>query len=155
MSIQKMTEALEDLRRQRADLDRAIGHVEQAIAAMQGKVLTTTTFTTTLAGMAGLGDKGAEMGMRLGSYIDDACNILEKLPGPIHINDLHRYIEKATGKKLTRASLEGAISRHVRQKGDKSLIVRVAPSTYTVRRHATQGPFQFTRETISDTPEDI
>lgn len=140
MALEKLSEALRDLQRQRSVLDGAIQHLEQAILAMSGMVAEAPKDVARFE-IAGMDSQsippynGENHKVRDGSYFEDSLAVLTKIAAPLHIVELHKYVESKTGKTLTRASLEGAITRHMRSRGEKSLIVRVGPSKYALRRN--------------------
>jgi hypothetical protein len=130
MNVKKLFEALSELRQQKSVIENAIRHLELAINALRGddEAMAVAEFT------AVNGIKRSDLRkVRHGSHLENVYSVLSKISAPLHVRSLQDYIQQKTGIPVTRASLEGAISRHIRTHKDKSLLVRVNPSTYALR----------------------
>lgn len=117
MNTAKLREALADLEQQRNVIDDGIKVLRKVIAAMESP------------------EKAPEIQRfpRLGrmSYIDDAVYVLEGTSRPMHINELTEAIRSLReGKRVSRASVESSLVRHISTFGDKSKIIKMGPSKY-------------------------
>lgn len=131
MALDKLIEARRELHEKRDAIDAAIKHLDKAIDQLQpeheGRTIT-------------LGTVVAPTPPREGSHLDNVLKVLKAVVAPLHIRDITNYVEKKTGKPVSRATLEGSIARHMREWGTDSLIARIGPSRYTLREHVGNLP---------------
>jgi hypothetical protein len=145
MALDKLLDALRELERRRAEIDESISHVHKAIAALRpaqdsanpvGDILTE----------ANLHHAPTKRRRPAKSLLADAIAVLTSIQAPLHIQDLAKYIEAKTGTEVSRASLEGVLTREIRQNRSGRTIVRVGPGTYTVQRYVKITPESFVSE---------
>lgn len=127
MDTRKLTEALEDLRSKREVIDRAIRSLETAVQTL------------------GDSDEGSIGNARRSgdakSSIDYAIDILSGVEN-LHIEELAKKVSEASGREVSRATLDGGISREIRERGEKSRFERPSPGVYALRRVQVTERFQ-------------
>ena len=135
MNTTKLKDALVDLQRQRAMMDKAIATIQQVITM-------DSSATNGSTPVAALGKEP-----RL-SYIDHAVEILGAAGNPMHVKDLAQHIGDARGAPVERASLESSIIRHIKT-NDNPRVVKTKAAHFglpswdgyltAVRRHETDA----------------
>lgn len=118
MNRSKLHEALVELQHQRATLDGAITKLQEIISMMNGN-----------ASQAGA------MKLKSGhknSYIDDGMVVLELAGKPLHIREIASRIGDLRHKKVSRASVESSIIRHIATFKDEARIEKVAPALFAL-----------------------
>lgn len=121
MDTTKLRDAIGDLREKRDAIDDALHSLENALAVLSGSA------PVSVAQPAPASSRPARK-----SNMDWAIELLE-VHGPIHIEELAEKVSDAVGHEVSRATLDGAISREIREKNGASRFERVAPGIYGLR----------------------
>jgi hypothetical protein len=133
----KLIDALQDLKAQRTLIDDAVANLERVIASLNGGSAAPGPGTR-IESMRSIRPE-TRRSSRAGSHLEEAVKVLVDANKPLHISDIvaemaHRNPEK----QITRASVDGAISRHIRDNGDKARILRVDAGTYAAHPSLTE-----------------
>jgi hypothetical protein len=145
MNISKLLEALDELVKQRSAIDSAITHLHGVIGALAENGSGQIDGSGHIVGI-GVRDSMSERGVvkvaRHGSHFDNAFKVLAEAKEELHISGLIDRIGEMIGHPVGRASVEGALSRHIRHHGERAIIIRTRPSTYALNPNHLNWPRQ-------------
>lgn len=130
MDTRKLTEALDDLRSKRDVIDDAIRSLESALEALRDQSEVRAQAIKRV--MVKRFDR---------NNIDFAIEILSKEQA-MHIEELAKKVSELSGREVSRATLDGGISREIRVRGEKARFERLAPGLYSLRRTTETQLFQ-------------
>jgi hypothetical protein len=133
MNLTQLTDTIADLKNLRSAIDPAIQHLERAVAALKALGVNAPEIVSTFTQGKGAPKESKTNGHRTGSHLDNVLRVLQNASKPLHINVLASEVSQLTGKRIERASVEGAISRHIRQPGHPK-IKRVGPGMFEINR---------------------
>ncbi len=132
MDLAQISKTLADLKTLRSAIDPAIQNLERVYD---------TLYALSIGGVSTLDTAGAANGHVLPSnghhrralHLDNAIKVLQEAGKDMHINDIALQIARLTGKRTTRASVDGALSRHIREFKENADIVRVSAGMFGLR----------------------
>jgi HB1, ASXL, restriction endonuclease HTH domain len=133
MNLTKLTDTIIDLKTLRAAIDPAIDHLEKALAALKSLGVTAPEIASTITRL----DRpiaqisAGSNGHRAGSHLDNVIKVLEASGKPMHIIEITKAVSDLSDKVVTRASIDGALSRHIRD-SNEPLIGRIGGGTYAL-----------------------
>jgi hypothetical protein len=105
MNTHKLTDALLEMKQQRALLDGAIKNIEGVLAALGNSSFVPETPASRKTANA------------TASYIDLGVQILAEAGKPMHIAEIAKRISALKGKSIPRASVESSFIRHIKGTG--------------------------------------
>ena len=105
MNTQKLTDALLEMKQQRALLDGAIKNIEGVLAALGNSSFVADSPATRKTANA------------TASYIDLGVQILSEAGKPMHVKEIAKRISEIKGKNIPRASVESSFIRHIKANG--------------------------------------
>jgi len=105
VNTQKLTDALLEMKQQRALLDGAIKNIEGVLAALGNSSFVADTPATRKTANAPA------------SYIDLGVQILSEAGKPMHVKEIAKRISEIKGKNIPRASVESSFIRHIKGNG--------------------------------------
>jgi len=117
MNTQKLTEALVEMKHQRALLDAAIKNLEGILASLDGTSAPVSASTRSRK-------------PEIGSYIDLGEQILAESGKPMHIAGIAAKISDLRGKNIPRANVESSFLRHIQTSKDAARIIKVRPAYF-------------------------
>src|SRR5262245_46756998 len=124
MDTSKIAAALEELRTHREVIGRAIESLENALNLLGGDL--------PLASDNEASSNGHGRVRRTSkTFMDHALEILIS-HGPMHIDDLTKAVSEVAGREVSRATLDGGMSREIREQPDRSRFIRISPGNYAI-----------------------
>ena len=137
MNVSKLLEVIAELEQQKRVINDAISRLKQVVATLNGQTGAVPSASPAVAATEEHTLRASPprptRGHRRGSHFSNAIEVLKSAGGPLHIDAICGNISRLTGNDATRGSVDGAISRHIRGRGDESTIVRTGPGTYALR----------------------
>lgn len=130
MNLSNLNDTIADLKSLRTAIDPAIEHLERAYAALKSLGINSPEIVSQITQQA---PPRQSNGHRTGSHLDNVIKLLENTGRAMHIVDITREIARATGKQISRASVDGAVSRHIREHPDNPTVVRVDAGVFGLR----------------------
>jgi hypothetical protein len=132
MDLAQISKTLADLKTLRSAIDPAIQNLERVYD---------TLYALSISDISTFADAGAVKSRSFPSnghhrrvlHLDNAIKVLQEAGKDMHINEIAEQIARVTGKRTTRASVDGALSRHIREFKDNSDIVRVSAGVFGLR----------------------
>lgn len=131
MDTRKIVEALEDLRVKRSAIDQAIASLESALSVLApGAVQADLPLGAMALAYHRTGPSKTN--------IEIAIDVL-RASGQMHIEQLASQVSSLAGHTVSRASLDGGISREIRSSNGASRFERVSPGVYRLKIESEQA----------------
>jgi len=133
MNLTKLTDTIVDLKTLRSAIDPAIEYLEKALAALKSLGVTAPEIASTItrADRPLIQSSAGSNGHRPGSHLDSVLKVLEANEGPMHIVNITKAVSELTKKTVSRASIEGAVGRHIRT-SKRPQLVRIGSGDYAL-----------------------
>jgi hypothetical protein len=128
MDTRKLVDAINDLCEQRDVLTEAIDSMRKALITLQGPNGTMAAALKTIEVKAQTSNSN---GHRSGSHLDHVLKVLAAADAPMHIVKVTEEVSKLANKDVTRASIDGAVSRHIRD-SKRPQIARIGAGEYAL-----------------------
>ncbi len=133
MDTSKLLDALTDLRDKREVIDKAISSLEATLELLDGAHQHQLSLPTPEPDHP-IQSAGRRRRSKK-SYIEHAIDILSTVDH-MHIEEILRRIAALVGHAVSRGTVDGGISREIRERGSASRFERVAPGEYRLRKGA-------------------
>jgi hypothetical protein len=139
MDTRKLVYAINDLCEQRDVLTEAIDSLRKAVITLQGPNGPMAVALRTVDGKTHTSQSSVSNGHRTGSHLDNVLKVLAASGSPMHIMQITSEVGKLTDKEITRASIDGAVSRHIRDSKHPQ-ITRIGAGQYALIAWGPQRP---------------